>query len=60
MLMKRRLSEFDRTVSDKTPGLTDCHLGTLKFFVCSLNILNRSDKHFLPLKEQSKLKQFFS
>ena len=44
---ERRLTKFERTVSHKIPGLTDWHLGTLKFFVCSLNILNKSDKHFL-------------
>ena len=48
---ERRLTEFDRTVSDKIPGLTDWHLGTLKFFVCSLNILSKSDKHFLPFHD---------
>ena len=31
-----------------TTGLTDWHLGMFKFLVCSLNILNKSDKHFLP------------
>ena len=46
MLMGARLTEFHKTVSDKIPGLTDWHLGTWKFFVCSLNILNKSDKHF--------------
>ena len=45
---ERRLTEFDRTVSDKIPGLTDWHLGT---DVCSLNILNKSDKHFLPFHD---------
>ena len=47
MLMRARLTEFHKTVSDKIPGLTDWHMGTLKFFVCSLNNLNKSDKHFL-------------
>ena len=45
--MERRLSELDRTVSDKIAGLTNRHLGTLKFLVCSLNILNKSYKYFL-------------
>ena len=48
---ERRLTEFDRTVSDKITGLTDWHLGTLKFFVRALNILNKSDKHFLPFHD---------
>ena len=48
---ERRLTEFDKTVSDKITGLTDWHLGTLKFFVRALNILNKSDKHFLPFHE---------
>ena len=51
MLIKRRLTEFDRTVSDKITGLTHCHLGTVKYLVCSFNILNRSDKHFLPFHD---------
>ena len=45
--MERRLTEFDRTVWHKITGLTECHLGTLKFLVCSLNVFNKSDKHFL-------------
>ena len=45
MLMGARLIEFGGTVLDKIVGLTDCHLGTSKFLVCSLNILNKSDKH---------------
>ena len=48
---ERRLTEFDRTVSDNITGLTDWHLRTLKFFVCSLNILNKSGKHFLPFHD---------
>ena len=47
MLMERRWTEFDRTVSHKKTGLTDCHLGTLKILTCSLNIPNKSDKLFL-------------
>ena len=50
-MLKRRLTEFDRTVSDKITGLTHCHLGTVKYLVCSFNILNRSDKHFLPFHD---------
>ena len=38
-------------MSDKIPGLTDWHLGTLKLFVCLLNVLSKSDKHFLPFHE---------
>ena len=45
--MERRLTEFDRTVSDKIARLTKRHLGTLKFLVCSLNILNKSNEYFL-------------
>ena len=37
--------------SDKIPALTDWNPGTLKFFVCSLNILNKSDKQFLPFHD---------
>ena len=47
----RRLTEFDRTVSDRITGLTDWHLGILKFFVCSLNIFNKWDKHFLTFHD---------
>ena len=43
--------EFDRTVSHKITGLTDWRLGILKFLVCSLDILNKSDKHFLPFHD---------
>ena len=39
-----RLTEFDGTVSDKIAGSTKCHLETqFLFFVCSPNILNKSD-----------------
>lgn len=48
---ERRLNEFDRTVSYKKAGLTDWNVGTLKFLVCWLNILNKSDKHYLPFHD---------
>ena len=35
------------TVSRKIAGLSNWHLGILEFLVFSLNILNKSDKHFL-------------
>ena len=37
-----RLTELDTTVSHQITGLTDCHLGTLKFFVSSLNVLKKN------------------
>ena len=42
---ERRLTEIDGTVSDKIAGWTNRHLETQFFFVCSPNILNKSDKH---------------
>ena len=45
MLWVPRLNELDRKVSDKIADSTDQHLGTLKFLVRLLIILNKSEKY---------------
>ena len=56
---ERRFIKFHRTVSDNIAYSTDYHLGTLKFLVRSLNILNKKSEKYLSITVTSTFSWFF-